>query len=250
MIERSRSGDVALWRLAHGKASALDTEFLAALSEALADESRSDARALVITGRGAIFSAGVDLVRLDAGGRAYLEEFLPALSRLLRDLFAFPRPVVAAVNGHAVAGGFVVACACDRRIMARGPYRIGLPELRVGVPFPLAALEVVRFALPAPRAQEAILLGRTEEPDAALAHGFVDELVDGERLVERALAAASELAAVPEVSFRRAKQDLRRPVLETWERHGAASDRELLEAWDSPAVRAAVRDYVAKTLRR
>ncbi len=250
MIERSRESGLSLWRLAHGKASALDLEFLRALRAALAEEVRSDARGLVITGRGTIFSAGVDLIRLAAGGRAYLAEFLPELSGFLRELFAFSRPVVAALNGHAVAGGFVIACACDRRVLARGAFRVGVPELRVGVPFPLAALEVLRFALPAPYAQEAILLGRTEEPDAALARGFVDELADPERLMERSLAVAREMAAVPPVSFRRAKLDLRRDVLEAWERHGADHDREMLEAWSSPEVEQAVRAYVEKTLRK
>ena len=109
--------------------------------------------ALVITGQGKIFSAGVDLKRLSKEGAAYIRKFLPALDKLYDAVFFHPKPVVAAVNGHAVAGGAVLACCADRRIMARAGGRIGVTELLVGVPFPALAFEIVRFcgaaALPA-----------------------------------------------------------------------------------------------------
>ena len=247
-IELSRLRSTAVVRMTHGKANALDTTFLRALREAISEAERSDASGLILTGTGRIFSAGVDLIHLLAGGRSYLEEFLPELSACFRELFAFPKPAVAAINGHAVAGGCILACACDRRLMARGAFRIGVPELRVGVPFPMVPLDIVRFALPPHHAREAALLGRTYEPEAALEMGMVDELVDPERLMEAAAAVAEDLASFPSASFRRVKLDLRHSMLEDWERRGPAHDRETLEAWGSDAVRRAVADYVEKTL--
>src|SRR5690349_10375897 len=117
MIERTQHEGVLTLRLAHGKANALDVELLDALLgelEGMAD----DVRALILTGTGSIFSAGVDLFRLTRDGADYVGRFLPLLSRLVRTLFTFPRPVVAAVNGHAIAGGCVLVLACDVRLMA------------------------------------------------------------------------------------------------------------------------------------
>lgn len=250
MVEVTRIESVALLRMSHGKANAFDTVLAGALREALDRARAADVRAVVITGSGAIFSAGVDLLQVVEGGRRYLEEFLPELSSALRELFAFPKPAVAAINGHAIAGGCLVALACDYRVMARGQGRIGLPELRVGMPFPLAATEILRHALAPRLAQEAILLGRVVEAAQAIEHGFVNELADPEALLERAVAVARELAATPEGSYARTKRDLRRPVLETWARLGQDHDRETLDAWDSPDVRAALQAYVEKTLRK
>ena len=250
MIESSRMGSAAVLRMAGKKANAMDTALLRALREALAAAAGSDARSVVLTGSGSVFSAGVDLLKLAEGGRPYLEEFLPELSACFREWFAFSKPAVAAINGHAIAGGCVIACACDYRIMAAGKARIGIPELKVGVPFPLAALEIMRFALPPHRAQEAVLRGGTFEPGPALERGFVDEVVDGKLLLDRAVAVADELASAPATSYARSKRDFRRPVLETWARHGATHDREILEAWSSPEVTRAVRGYVEKTLKK
>jgi enoyl-CoA hydratase len=250
MLRRDARGDVALLTLAHGKASALDLELLVALDAALAEEQASGARALVLTGQGHIFSAGVDLFRVLDGGRAYLQEFLPALDRCLLRLFRFDKPVVCAVNGHAIAGGCIIACAADLRLFARGPATIGAPELLVGVPFPPTPLAIVRFAVPAGAFQRAVLSGRNYRADDALAAGLVDELVEPEELLPQAVAAAERMAAVPRRAFAHTKAQLRQPTLDHLERHADTANSEVLELWTSEPVRAAIRGYVERTLRR
>ena len=237
-------------RLAHGKASALDLELLNALEAALEREAASDARALVITGTGSIFSAGVDLYRVLDGKRAYLEKFLPALDAALESLFDFEKPIVAAINGHAIAGGAIIAWACDYRIFARGKGTFGVPELRVGVPFPPLPLEIVRSAVAPNVAAEALFGGRNWTPDECLARGAVNELCDPEKLLERAFAVADDLATIPPRSFELTKRLLRLPALDTLERHGPAASAKILDAWSSPEVLAAIRAYVEKTLKK
>src|SRR3712207_2763953 len=171
MLNVEERDDVTVVRMEHGRVSAMDAELLDALTEAV---SASD-RALVITGSGSSFSAGVDLRRILDGGRPYTEQFLVALSRMFRAVFDHPRPTVAAINGHAIAGGCVLALACDLRLMSGG--RIGLAELAVGVPFPTSALEIVRHAL-GPRAGAVLLGAQTVDRERALALGMVDELVE------------------------------------------------------------------------
>src|SRR5262245_49723637 len=173
MIERSLSDGILTLRLAHGKASVLDIELLEALLTELSATS-DGVRAAVLTGTGSIFSAGVDLFRLTNGGPDYVGRFVPLLHRFVRTLFAFPKPVVAAVNGHAIAGGCIITLASDYRLMADGGGRIGVPELLVGVPFPIAPLEVVRFAVPRNHVQSLIYTGVTLPPHEALAAGLID----------------------------------------------------------------------------
>jgi enoyl-CoA hydratase len=256
MIATTRADSAAVLTMAHGKANAFDSEFLAALRQALGEALRSDARALVITARDGgsgnpgIFSAGVDLLRIMQGDRSDLAEFLAQLSDALGELFAAPKPVVAAVNGHAIAGGAILAWACDYRLMARGSGRIGVPELRVGVPFPMVPAEIIRHSLGHLRAHRAMLVGQVVEAGRAVEEGFVDEVVEPEGLMARALAVARSLGSAPAASYARTKTDLRRPVLETWGRLRAAHDRETLDAWDSAEVRAAIKAYVEKTLKK
>ena len=144
MIHRDDHDGVAVLRIEHGKANALDLELCNAIVTAF--EEAGDARAVVLTGTGRIFSAGVDLFRVIEGGRSYIEAFVPAMCRAFERLFVHPAPVVAAANGHAIAGGCLLVAAADQRLMAEGTARIGIPELQVGVPFPPIALEIIRFA--------------------------------------------------------------------------------------------------------
>jgi enoyl-CoA hydratase len=252
MIHHETHDTLTVLRMDHGKANALDVELLDALSRALEDTLESDAEAVVLTGTGQIFSAGVDLFRIVDGGAEYVERFFPALSETLRQLFAFPRPVVAAVGGHAIAGGCILAAACDLKVMASADPatgkagRIGVPELRVGVPFPASALEILRFAMPAQHLQELAYVGRTFTPDEALARGLVDELVEPSALLDRALELARVLAATPPATFRLVKTQLRRPTLD-WLESLEDIDDEALELWTSPEIHDHIREYLERT---
>jgi enoyl-CoA hydratase len=247
MIERSQHEGILTLRLAHGKASTLDVEMLDALLREL-DGVAEDVNALILTGTGSIFSAGVDLFRLTKGGAEYVRRFLPLLSRFVRTLFAFPRPVVAAANGHAIAGGCIVVLAADARLMADGAGRIGIPELLVGVPFPAAPLEVVRFALPQDKVQSLMYTGRVLSPQEALAAGLVDEVVTPDNLLPRAREIAQQFALIPPQVYRLTKQSLRAAALERIERTCEQLDHAALEAWSAAETHAHIREYLRRTL--
>jgi enoyl-CoA hydratase len=179
----------------------------------------------------------------------YTPRFLRALTGSFLTLFDHPAPVVAAINGHAVAGGCILALACDRRIAAAGDYGIGVPELRVGVPFPVIALEIVRHGAPGGHFRdELVYQGEVVPPAEALARGLVDEIVPAGELLERAVAAARRLGAIPHAAFAGTKRALRAPALERYRLAAAAADPEIVEAWCSPEVRAAVAAHVERTL--
>lgn len=250
MIEQSRRGDIAVLTMAHGKANALDIELLEAIIAQFEKLRGAPERAVVLTGQGRMFSAGVDLPRLADGGPDYVRRFLPALHRLYETVFFFPKPVVAAVNGHAIAGGCVLQCCADKRIAARGDFRIGVTELLVGVPFPAMAFEVMRFATAPQYFADGILSGATYTPDVALQRGLVDELVEPAALMDRAVAAAETLAALPPRTFEATKRQIRQPAADAMERHAPRVDKVAEEIWTAPATIAHIRDYVARTFKK
>jgi len=250
MIELEQRGPLTILHMVRGKGNSLDISFLRALTEALSQIERSDSRAVVLTGQGTIFGAGVDLPALAAGGPQYVREFIPVMTHGFESLVKFPKPLVAAVNGHAIAGGAIIMMACDVKLLARGRARIGLTEVLVGVQFPAWALEIARFTTPAHHFQEMILTGRTWQPEDALARGMVDELVDAERLLERACEVAGELAAIHPATYAATKSAVRRPMIEAAQRQTLAEGASVIERWCSPEVMATVGAYVARTIKR
>lgn len=251
MIERSHDHGVTTLRLAHGKASALDLELCDALALALAEGAASEeTKAVILTGTGSIFSAGVDLFRVVDGGREYANRFYDALTRLMLDLFSFPKPLVVAANGHAIAGGCIFTLAGDYRLMANGNGRIGIPELLVGVPFPPSVIETVRFAVPPQHLPSLMFTGRTVLPEEALRLGLIDEAADPAALPERANELARHFAALPPRAFALAKQQLRDRALTHAKHYANEHDDEARALWAAPETHARIREYLAKTVRK
>lgn len=246
MIEVTSQDDVAILCMAHGKANAMSIELCEAVTARF--QELSQASAIVIAANGRIFSAGVDLLRLLDGGVPYIRKFLPALSTMLATVFAHPKPVVAAINGHAMAGGCVLACAADRRLMAREAGRIGVTELLVGVPFPPAAMEIMRCATAPQYFEEAIFSGTTYPPPQALERGFVHEIVEPDTLIDRAVTVAKTLAALSPLAFAQTKRQTREPALERMDDAETAAAVERI--WTAPDTLARIRDYVERTLRK
>ena len=234
--------------LDHGKVNALDVELLRALEQQFRELSAEPPRAVVLTGSGKAFSAGVDLVRMVTEGADYADELLRALDGALLALFNAPFPVVAAINGHAIAGGHVLACACDHRMMADGKGRIGVPELTVGVSWPTVALEMVRQAYAPNRARELVLLGQTYDAYTALEREYVDGLAAPVELMDRSLALAQELGAIPRAAFGSTKAMLNRPALDQIAKLSPERDEEVRLAWRSPETMQIIRDYLERTI--
>ena len=248
MIDVAIDDGIAVLAMRHGKANALDIEFCETLAARFTDLRGGNAKAVVLTGHGRIFSAGVDLKRISAEGAPYIRSFLPALHRLYEAVFFHPKPVVAALNGHAIAGGAVLAACADRRVMANDGGRIGVTELLVGVPFPALAFEIVRHATPPYFFSETILSGKTFHAEVAVHRGWANEAVEPARLMERAMAAAQELAALSPPAFAQTKQQIRQPVAERYFAGGEATDKAVTDIWCADASLARIRDYVARTL--
>ena len=243
VIETTYQDGVAVLAMRHGKVNALDIVLCQALCDALDHAAGDGARAVVLTGTGTVFSAGVDLHQVIAGRDAYLARFLPELRRVFTRLASFELPLIAAVNGHAIAGGYILAAAADRILMAEGPGRAGVTEMLVGLPFPAIALELLRMRVGDAPARPLISDGATFRAGPALACHLVDEAVAAEDLADRSLAAARRLAAIGP-AFRLTKRQLRLLPL------ARAQDLAVLDAdvdavWQAPPTLDRIGSYMA-----
>jgi len=239
VIQVDQKDDVAVVRLEHGKVNALDLELLRAITATMKEVAAADA--VVLTGAGRAFSAGVDLRRIVDGGAAYAEEFLPALSEAFLAVFDCPRPVVAAVNGHAIAGGCVIAAASDFRLMSGGT--IGLTELLVGVQFPTVPLEISRYAFGAVAARLA-LTAETFGVDEAYRLGLVDEVVAPDELLPAAVSRAAALGRISSRVYAATKEQLHRAARERIEERRAIDDRAATAVWTDGETRNRIASFL------
>lgn len=193
-----------------GKANAIQEELLTQLDVALESCERDpDLRAVVLAGRDGFFSAGLDMKLMPQLADPELRATLNHLADTSTRLQTFPKPVVAAITGHAIAGGAVFALCCDVRVAAEGTYRIGLSEVAIGIPLPSFILNVARSALPASAIGPVCLHGTLLPPEEALRTGVVQEVGPLEQVRERAAAQARRLAQLKPAAYQSTKKRLR-----------------------------------------
>ncbi len=196
----------------------------------------ADGEPLLLTGAGDAFSAGLDLKEIRQADAQAMRRFLHLLVTLVARLYHYPGPTVAAVNGHAIAGGCLLVLACDYRIATPDPRaRIGLNEVALGLCFPPRLLAICRDRIPA-RHQHPILLGAAlHPPQEALRTGLVDALADdplarGEELLH-------VLARHPAAAYRATKRALRDGVDAVDPAAERAFEEEVLPVWSGPAIK-------------
>ena len=247
MIQRDDRDGIRILRLAHGKVSAIDIELGESFMREMHDAATAPISAVIVTGTGSSFSAGVDLFRIVEDGPEYGRRFLPVLDGLLRAALTVPKPMIAAVNGHAIAGGCILAACCDHRIMVEGTGRIGIPELAVGVPFPALPLQIMGARLTDAALRDLIFTGRTVQVDEAKALGLIDEKCPAGMLLDRAIEVAQRLAAIPAGAFALTKDAFYTPILE---RTKALADynAKVADAWMQQHTYDTVRAYLDRTI--
>lgn len=247
LVEAVDHGTVRELRLSRPPVNALDPGLCRALAGAIDAATRDGVRGLVLSGGPKVFSAGLDVPHLLSLGndrdalRGAWEDFFAAA----RALAASPLPVVAAIAGHAPAGGCVLALCCDYRIMANGPYRIGLNETQVGLVAPEGVQHLLRRVVGHYRAERLLVAGELVDADQALRIGLVDELTDVDHVVQRALAWLEPLLSLPRAPMLRTRRIARGDLA-----HALAPERiaidVFLDAWNEPDTQAGLRALVAR----
>ena len=226
-------------RLERGKVNALNEQVVDELSRCFRDlETDPAVRGVLLTGTGKFFSFGFDIPQFLGMPKEEFAQYLRKFTALYRELFFHPRPVVAALNGHAVAGGCMLATACDARVMVKENAKIGLNEIGFGSSLFAGSLEILRFWIGDRQAQEVAYGGGLYGAEQALALGLVDATVDGPSLVEEARRRLDPLMTKSPRAFGSIKRLLRRPVLEEMQRREEASIQEFADVWYSDETRA------------
>lgn len=224
--------DTAIVRLNRPPANAIDIEFATQLEGVMKRlEASAEARAIVLTGSGSCFSAGLDLKLIPAYDEEQQRTMVTEFNRLVTRLYGMGKPLIGALNGHTVAGGLVLALTCDYRIASSGPYTFGLTESRVGIPFPLAAITVVKSELNAAAARSLVLLGTKSGPGAMLAQGVIDQIRPADEVLPRAMEVAREGSRMPNGSYARIKQQLRGAALQRMHEVIARGSDPSLKGW-------------------
>jgi Delta3-Delta2-enoyl-CoA isomerase len=231
MIVTTDHGPVRELRLNRPPVNALNTELITALRRAIEQAPRDGVRAVIVSGAPGMFSAGLDirlLVGLDAPAIAVLWRELYAL---MKALATAPMPIVAAVTGHAPAGGTVIAIFCDWRVAASGDFKLGLNEVQVGIPLPPVILATLRRQVGPRQAERLAVGGLIVSTEEALKTGLVDELAPPEQVVERALAWCRTLLALPPQAMLATRQRARADLIALFEQGAEEELRTVSEAW-------------------
>jgi enoyl-CoA hydratase/carnithine racemase len=194
-------------------------------------------KAVILTGRGSFFSFGFDIPEFMDYPKDEFRRFIMSFSELVQRIFVFPKPVVAALNGHTVAGGCVLAIACDRRVMAGGKAKIALNEITLGASVFTSIAEILKYTVGPGTAQLLLYTGKMISAEEALALGLVDKAVSAEDIYSEALGAANELAGWDAFAFGSIKRLLRKETLERIENHEKGSVSDFVDIWYSPDTR-------------
>ena len=227
---------VVVLHLSHG-ANALDDTLIDAMDRELGKLEGAGAPPLVLaSAHPSIFCPGLDLRKVDGLPREGMRRFMARFNALLRRLVSYPGPTVAALAGHAIAGGCLLALACDRRVMAAWGARLGLSEINLGIPVPAGAVHMLVALYPTRAAEQLVLEGDGFPGERALQFGVVERLAEPDAVLGEAVQLAGHLALRPPAAFAAAKTFLRHGLAHAMEERDAVEGERFLDLWYDPAT--------------
>jgi len=230
-IRIEESDGVATMYFDNPPVNSIELNVLGDIDDALSYlEADKRVRAIVFTGTGDCLSAGLDLKVIPGYDPAEQRKLIETVNRIVLRIFSLPSPTVVAVNGHAIAGGFIVLMAFDYRVCTSSPCQLGPTESRLGLSFPIAPLEVIKSGLAPHVLRKLMLTGITISPEEALAGGVVDELQPPELVLPRAQEMAAHLAGLPQDGYPKIKRQIHEETITFIEEIIAAGD-PLLETF-------------------
>lgn len=240
------SAGIAVLRMDARRGNAINDDLLDGLSRGVEEAVRDPAvRAIVLASAAKLFSPGLDLVELSSLDRPEMERFMGRFGDCMLSVFSCPKPVFAAVSGHAVAGGCVLALTADRRILRRGAM-MGLNEIQVGVPLPFGVAELLRESVSPAWIEEIALVGRNYRDEEAVEAGLAHEVHEAEGFLEYCLERIGEYAAKDPEAFARTKGYLRSAAIDRIRTMDAGHRGEFLDCWFSDGTRSRIAEIVRK----
>jgi enoyl-CoA hydratase len=251
LVESRDVGDgVRILTLNRPPANAINAEFLNALgAQCKAAREDETVRAVVVAGNGKFFSGGLDLKEA-ASGANRVGNLAGSQDDGLFMLWTLPKPTIAMVNGHAIAGGVIIALACDFRFTREGNHRFGLNEVAIGLPFPRGAFEIARLALDNQQLRWTMLEAGLFDVGRAREFGIVDEVVEPERLEPRCVELAKRLGANGRLAYAHTKQRIQAEAVARILNQDIEEAREVGRIAKSEETRALIAAQVSTLSRR
>ena len=250
MIEITEHGDIHQLRMNRAPVNALNPELLDALIDAVQGAPARGARGMIISGAEKVFSGGLDVPYLMTQDRNGLGACWLRFFEAARAIARSSIPVVAAISGHNPAGGCVLALCCDYRVMARGPFRIGLNETQVGLAVPDAIQYLMRRVVGPHRAERLIVAGAMVESVEALSIGLVDAVTDVGEVVAFATNWLKELLALPYSPMLATRRIARKDIIDALEGFDLAELENFLDGWYSADTQVALRTLMQRLGKR
>ena len=200
-----KEGNVSIITLDDGKANVFSPEMSQQIDECL-DQVATEEGCLVITGKEGMFSGGLDLKIIQSGDIERIQEMSSKAFKLLARIFSFPRPVIAACSGHAVALGTFLLCCCDYRIGVKGEFMLGANEMRTNMVIPTPILELIKFRVSNTHKYRAVLGAEMYKLEDSISAGLIDEVVDQDLLMTTVTEKAKDLATMGHPSYSMTKE--------------------------------------------
>jgi enoyl-CoA hydratase/carnithine racemase len=242
-ISIHKDSGIATLVLQRGKVNAINDTVVEEINSALSElEKDTTVRAVIFTGHGKFFSFGFDIPQFLSYSKKDFAQYLTRFTELYTYLFLYPKPVVAAVNGHAIAGGCMLALACDLRIMVRGKAKIALNEIGFGSTVFAGSTEMLRFCVGGRNAAQILYSGTMYTAEEAAELGLVDRVTTEDDLMAEATEAATEIGSKPAPAFHDIKMLLRGPVADQMRRREGSSIRDFVDIWYSETTRENLKD--------
>ena len=218
----SKENDISIIKLDDGKANAFSYDMLSQVNELLTKVPR-DSGALVITGREGLFSGGFDLKTLATGDMEKITKMVQLGYRLLLELFAFDRPIVAAVSGHSIALGLFVTCSADYRIAIDGKYVCQANEVRNNMDIPTQIMEIIKARVNKKYFYSAVYHSDAYSVQESIEVGYIDEVVSEDQFMQRVMEKAKELATLPHPFYantkKTAQDDVRQKIADAIDKY-------------------------------
>ncbi|MEJ2232819.1 MAG: enoyl-CoA hydratase/isomerase family protein [Syntrophobacterales bacterium] len=230
----SKDGEIATATLSRGKVNALNEPMVEQLTKSFEDLAiDNEVKSIIFTGSGKFFSFGFDVPEFLSYPKDDFVRYLEKFTNLYTDVFLFPKPIVAALNGHTIAGGCMLATACDFRLMVTGKARISLNEITFNSAVLAGSVEMLRYCVGSGNAQSILYSGAMYSAEQAFELGLVDQVSSEDALAEDARKVAQELAQKDSSAFRCTKHLLRKPVAEQMIRREKDAILEFVDIWYS-----------------
>ena len=248
MIDVNYNKFVAVVKLNRGVTNAMNAELIRELADTLEKlRTMPDVRAIVLSSNNEkFFSIGLDIPQLYDLAEEAFREFYKAFNRVCMELYTLPKPTVAGITGHAIAGGCILALCCDYRMIAEGRKLMGLNEIKLGVPVPYVADCILKSIVGRREAQEMMKSGEFYQSEVLLKKGLVDEVVPQAEVIARAMEKAEILSSMPPEVYRKTKEDRIEQVEVRIRARLEEKERDFIEMWFSDEARKRLREAMEK----